>query len=125
MRNIMGKSIILVLAGCATLAIAAAAPENGAKIFAGKCAMCHGPKGDGAGKAAKALKPKPTNFSDAKWQAKMTDDQILESIRLGNKAKSVEVGKSMPGFGMLTDTQLKALLKVVRDFGKTVEKKEK
>jgi high-affinity iron transporter len=35
---------------------------KGQAQFAKYCASCHGPKGEGDGPAAKALKPKPRNF---------------------------------------------------------------
>ncbi len=50
------------------------------KVF---CITCHGVKGKGDGPAALALNPKPRNWTDPKWHASVTDDQIFKVIRLG------------------------------------------
>jgi high-affinity iron transporter len=64
----------LSLAAAATLALAAGARaadappktpalvEQGKTAYAKYCTSCHGPKGEGDGPAAKALKPPPRNL---------------------------------------------------------------
>ncbi len=63
-------------------------------IFKTRCGPCHGLSGKGDGPAAKALKPKPRNYSDKKWQATVTDAQIAKVILLGGPA--VKLAAIMP-----------------------------
>src|SRR6185503_5050018 len=44
------------------------------EIFKSRCATCHGNEGRGDGPGAIALNPKPRNYHDKDWQAKVTDD---------------------------------------------------
>lgn len=60
------------------------------EIFAGRCTPCHGPKGRGDGPASAGLTPKPRNFTDPTWQAKVTDEHIERIVLYGGAA----VGKS-------------------------------
>jgi hypothetical protein len=80
--------------------------------------MCHGADGTGNGPAAASLNPRPRNYTDAAWQASITDDQIKETILKGGQA----VGKSpmMPGQPQLADQPqvLDGLVKIIRGFGK-------
>lgn len=91
--------------------------EQAAAMFANVCAQCHGPGGLGDGPAASSLNPKPRNYTDAAWQASVTDDDIKKIIVEGGQA----VGKS----GMMpAQVQLKgkpevvdALVVIIRGFG--------
>lgn len=89
-----------------------------AEIFATRCTPCHGPQGGGDGPASAGLTPKPANFSNAEWQAKVTDDHIEKIIQYGGSA----VGKSaaMPPNPDLTEKQgvVKALRAYVRGLKK-------
>lgn len=60
------------------------------EIFATRCTPCHGPKGAGDGAASASLTPKPRNFTDPDWQAKVTDEHIEKIIVYGGAA----VGRS-------------------------------
>jgi mono/diheme cytochrome c family protein len=112
-----------VAAPAATTAdTASGAPEiGGAKaheIFKSRCATCHGNEGRGDGPGAITLNPKPRNYHDKEWQAKVTDDEITKAITYGGAA----IGKSpaMPGNPDL-DSQpqvVAALVHIVRGFGK-------
>ncbi|HEY3801828.1 MAG TPA: cytochrome c [Kofleriaceae bacterium] len=92
--------------------------EKAQEMFATVCAMCHGPTGQGDGQAAASLNPKPRNYTDAKWQASVTDDQIRQTILQGGQA----MGKSpmMPGQPQLKNEPavLDELVKIIRGFGK-------
>jgi mono/diheme cytochrome c family protein len=87
-------------------------------MFDTVCAVCHGADGTGNGPGASALNPKPRNYTDAAWQASITDDQIKETILKGGAG----VGKSpsMPGQPQLADQPevLDGLVKIIRTFGK-------
>jgi mono/diheme cytochrome c family protein len=93
-------------------------PSQAQAMFNTVCVMCHGPDGNGNGPGAAALNPKPRNYTDATWQASVTDDQIKEIILKGGAA----VGKSpaMPGNPQLQDHPdvLDGLVKIIRGFGK-------
>ncbi|MBT6492516.1 MAG: c-type cytochrome [Deltaproteobacteria bacterium] len=66
----------------------------------GACVACHGEQGAGDGAAAGAMKPKPRDLSDKKWQAGV-EDEYLKKVILGG---GMTVGKSPlmpanPGLG--------------------------
>jgi cytochrome c553 len=88
------------------------------QMFATVCATCHGMDGTGNGPAAAALNPKPRNYTDAAWQASVTDDQLKDTILKGGQG----VGKSpmMPGQPQLKDQPevLDGLVRIIRGFGK-------
>jgi mono/diheme cytochrome c family protein len=99
---------------------AAAAPDaekEAGDLFSMRCASCHGTAGKGDGPAAAALKPPPRDYTDAKWQAETTDEQIEKAIVGGGPA----VGKSpmMPPNPDLSGKPevVAALRKRIRAFG--------
>ncbi len=57
--------------------------SRGQKIYADKCASCHGAGGDGNGEMAKALDPLPSNFTDRHMMKEMTDGEIFWKITAG------------------------------------------
>src|SRR5678815_1181081 len=93
-------------------------PSQAEEMFATVCVTCHGEDGSGKGPAAEALNPKPRNYTDAQWQASVTDDQIKDIILKGGQG----VGKSpmMPGQPQLKDRPdvLDGLVRIIRGFGK-------
>ena len=96
----------------------AAAPKESAQdIYTSRCVPCHGATGTGDGPAAAALNPKPRNYTDATWQASVTDDQLKKTILYGGAA----VGKSaaMPSQPDLESKPevLDGLIKIIRGFG--------
>lgn len=88
------------------------------RMFGSMCAMCHGADGTGNGPAAANLTPKPRDYTDAAWQASVTDDALKEVILKGGQA----LGKSaaMPPQPQLADQPevLDGLVKIIRNFGK-------
>ncbi|HEX5102033.1 MAG TPA: c-type cytochrome [Polyangiaceae bacterium] len=97
-------------------AAASDAKSEAQKTFMGRCVVCHGEKGMGDGPGSAALNPKPRNYTDAAWQASVTDDQIKNVIVNGGAA----VGKSplMPGSPdlMAKPEVVAELAKIVRSF---------
>ena len=56
---------------------------RGQKIYADKCASCHGVKGNGQGEMAKALDPQPSDFTDRHMMKEMTDGEIFWKMTAG------------------------------------------
>lgn len=87
------------------------------QMFAQVCSACHGMDGTGNGPAAASINPKPRNYTDAAWQASVTDDDIKKIILLGGQA----VGKSpmMPAQAQLQGKPevVDGLVAIVRGFG--------
>jgi len=105
-------------AATAPSATAAQTPEAEAKdIYKVRCAMCHGPNGNGDGPTSATLNPKPRDFGSKEWQKSETDSQ-LRAVILGGGAS---VGKSplMPPNPDLNNKPQVAdeLVKIVRGFG--------
>ncbi len=93
------------------------ADEQAAAMFQNVCSQCHGLGGLGDGPAAASLNPRPRNYTDAAWQASVTDDDIKKIILEGGQA----VGKSamMPAQGQLKGKPevVEGLVKIIRGFG--------
>jgi cytochrome c6 len=108
----MNKAILMTMAACAAMVVSASAAdvkENWDK----DCAKCHGPDGKGETKMGKKLEVK--DFTNAKVQADMKDDAMLKAIKEG--VKDGEKVRMKPVEG-LSDDEMKALVKFVRDFKK-------
>ncbi|MGD8860928.1 MAG: hypothetical protein PVI30_13035 [Myxococcales bacterium] len=77
------------------------ARAEAAKIFADRCARCHGRLGNGDGPEAAKLEKPPRNFADPTWQLAISDRALEKAILEGSAA----VGKSaeMPGNPDLAD----------------------
>ena len=95
---------------------AAAGGEDAHELFKTRCVPCHGSNGKGDGPGSAALNPKPRNYTDATWQASVTDEQIKKTILYGGAA----VGKSpnMPANPDLEgkDAELNGLVAIIRGF---------
>jgi mono/diheme cytochrome c family protein len=85
--------------------------DLGTRVFAQRCALCHGPDGHGDGPGSKALNPKPRNFHDTAYMSSRTDAQLLETIHKGKGA--------MPKWGgVLSEAEITAVFAHVRELGK-------
>jgi cytochrome c553 len=106
------KRVILLAAALTALAVTASAAdvkENWEK----NCAKCHGPDGKGDTKMGKKIEVK--DFTDAKYQASMKDEDMLKAMKEGLKDGDKVRMKAIEG---LSDDEMKALVKYVRDFKK-------
>ena len=92
------KRFISSLAVLALMSGMALAAEDGAAIFKAKCAMCHGPNGEG--KSGPALKG-----------TTMSADQIADALLKGAPGKKAPHGKPMAG---LTADQASAVAAYVK-----------
>jgi mono/diheme cytochrome c family protein len=87
-------------------ASAASGADAAALFAANKCTGCHGPDGKGNPN----IKDVP-NFTDAAWQKKTTDEEMIKTINDGHKP--------MPAYkDKLSQEQVKALVAYVRSFAK-------
>jgi len=98
--------VALVLVVTMMIAAPASAAEDGGKVFAAKCAVCHGP--DGAGK----MKGTP-DFRTAEFQKK-ADAELTDAITNGPKGKETHAF-SKKG---LDDATIKSLVAFIRTLKK-------
>jgi hypothetical protein len=66
--------------------ISGGARTQATSLFGDRCAVCHGPNGDGKGPGAANLNPKPVDFRDRKWQRSVTNEKIAKAIVYGGPA---------------------------------------
>jgi mono/diheme cytochrome c family protein len=86
-------------------ALSTAKAKEAKKLFKLRCAKCHGT--DGAGDSPYGKIVGATNLRDPKWQEKVDDDRLMNSIKHGRG--------QMPGFNKkLTDDQIDSLALFVR-----------
>jgi mono/diheme cytochrome c family protein len=88
------------------MAGAAVAPDNidAGALYSQSCAKCHGANGGG-----KSMRGR--NLTDAKWQEKVSDERLFNSIANGRER--------MPAFGKkYSDAQIEALVAYVRKLKK-------
>jgi mono/diheme cytochrome c family protein len=76
------------------------------KVFEEKCASCHGAKGAGDGVLAKALTPKPADFTDARRMKRETDGDLYWKLTNGRGP--------MPSWQQIPEKQRWALVNYLR-----------
>jgi len=109
MKKLIVIGVALLIAGAVSVR-AADAKENWEK----SCKVCHGL--DGKGKTKMGEKYGIKDYTEAKVQAALKDDAMTKAIKEG--VKDGEKTK-MKGFGeVLSDDEIKALVKYARDFKK-------
>ena len=94
-----------------TVSAAFAAPT--AEIWTKQCAKCHG--ADGAGKTKVGAKLKLKDYSDAKVQAELKDEEMAKAIKEGVKDGEKE---KMKAFSDLSDDEVKGLVAHIRSLKK-------
>ncbi|MFN8545881.1 MAG: cytochrome c [Candidatus Binatia bacterium] len=106
----MGLVLVAMLVSVAGVR-ADEAPVAGGRVFAERCATCHGDAGRGDGPTATALEPKPRNFHDPVFWESRTPDQMRETVRHG------KVDTAMPPFeGALSDAEIDAVVAHLASF---------
>jgi len=109
MKKLIAAAVALTF-GAVMVASAADAKENWDK----QCAKCHGADGKGQTKMGQKLGIK--DLTDAKVQAELKDDAAFKAVKEGLKDKD---GKTqMKAAEGLSDDDIKALVKHVREFKK-------
>lgn len=102
----MTRKLRLIALFVASAAALAAAQPNGSAIFKEHCTACHG--GDGKGVATIGT----PDFTSAKIQNSLTDQEITTTITDGRK------GTIMPAWkGMLSGDEIAAVASYVRSLG--------
>jgi mono/diheme cytochrome c family protein len=109
MKKLIVFSLALLVAGAVTVR-AADAKENWEK----NCTKCHGQDGKGKTKMGEKLGIK--DYTDAKVQDGLKDDAMTKAIKEG--VKDGEKTKMKAYGDVLSDDEVKALVKYVRDFKK-------
>jgi mono/diheme cytochrome c family protein len=72
---------------------------KGRKFFLGNCADCHGAKGDGQGKRAYFINPRPVDFTSAKARSRLNRPAIYTFTTHG------KLGTEMPAWGKVLSEQ--------------------
>lgn len=96
-------------------------PEAGKALYERWCAQCHGLKGAGDGHAADLMYPRPRDFTPGMYKFRSTpsesgptDEDIARTIRQGLR------GTAMPGFGLFSDEEVKALVRYIKGYSPEV-----
>ena len=109
MKKLIIVSVAFLVASAVTVRAA-----DAKELWEKNCTKCHGPDGKGQTVMGKKLNLK--DYSDAKVQDGLKDEAITKAIKDG--VKDGEKSK-MKAFGdTLSDDEIKALVKYVRDFKK-------
>lgn len=109
----MKRILLLTVAALAATAFAAGAAEA-KEIYEKQCVKCHGAEGKGDTKMGKKIGA--ADYTDPKFQEKVTDQQMFKSIKEGVKDKEGKI--RMKPAENVTDEEIKALVKLVRSFKK-------
>jgi mono/diheme cytochrome c family protein len=87
-----GASVVVEVSGVKAppprKAPAAKQLEEGRRLYAQRCAMCHGDAGAADGVGARRIKPEPQHLNDVIWQGAVSDAEIEKAILDGGAAVS-------------------------------------
>jgi len=113
--NILSIKTVLIAIGLLALFAGVSRAADVKENWEKNCASCHGMDGKGKTKAGRLADVK--DFTDAKYQEGLKDEQMFKQIKDGMKDKN---GKErMKPFGdKLNDEEIKALIKFIREFKK-------
>ena len=109
----MKKLSIVIIAVAAMFAVAAQA-EDAKTTWNAKCAGCHGKEGKGDTKLGQKLEIR--DYSDAKIQATLKDEEMFKAIKEGLKKGDKTLMK--PYGDTLTDADIKGLVAYIRTLKK-------
>lgn len=88
---------------------------RGKELFSRQCAVCHGDVGDGAGKFAYLMNPRPRNLQQGNFKLATTQNQVPSDEDLIRTISRGMPGSAMPPWGHLPISDLQALSAFVRD----------
>lgn len=106
----LGGFLFVAMVAVGLTAYGSDTESHPSELYKKNCAKCHGDKGNGDTMRGRHLKAR--NFTDAEWQADVTDAQLIKSVTDGKD--------DMPPWGKkLTPEQIESLVKNdVRGFAK-------
>lgn len=107
------KRVLLATAVASFIAVAAHG-FDAAATWTDQCAKCHGADGKGETKMGKKLSIK--DYTDAKVQGEVTDEQAFKAIKEGTKDKSGKV--RMKAIEGISDADAKAMVAYFRGLKK-------
>lgn len=107
MRRIVGLIVWVLLA----FSVGTAAAEDGAAIYAQRCAFCHGPTGKGDGPSGQALQPPPRDFTRAEYWAAVGREQQRTIIAEGKAGTAM-----VPFKQLLNAAQIDAVVTYLESF---------
>jgi cytochrome c6 len=110
MKKLIILGVSMLVAG-AVSASAAGAKE----IYEKDCSKCHGP--DGKGKTKMGEKVGGKDYTDAKVEAELKDEEMAKALKEGVKEKGSDKTK-MKAFPELSDAEVKSLVAYIRAFKK-------
>ena len=108
----------LLASGCAAepelegAALRAQAQE----LWRARCATCHGPVGRGDGPTGRGLDPRPRDFQDAGWQARVDDARLRRVIVEGGAALGLSAEMAANADLAARPAMVGALIELVRGF---------
>ncbi|RJP36234.1 MAG: hypothetical protein C4547_07790 [Phycisphaerales bacterium] len=88
--------------------------SRGQELFTKYCALCHGDEGDGGGKFAYLMNPRPRNFQQGNFKLSTTENQIPADDDLFRTISNGMPGSAMPPWGHLPKADIEALVGYVR-----------
>jgi len=89
------------------------AVTDGRQVYEQNCSCCHGPRGEGNGPAA--VSPRARYFGFDKYRFATTPNGVPTDDDLARLIRNGIPGSAMPKFDTLTDEQVLALIRLVRD----------
>lgn len=104
---------MVLLVGILAAAVPAAMAADAKAVWDEHCAKCHGESGKGDTKLGKKLKLK--DYSDPKFQAEFTDQQLLDATMQGVKGSDGK--EKMKGYAdKISEEEGKAVVQLIRSF---------
>lgn len=96
----------------------------GERVFAERCAVCHGPDGRGNGPAAPSLTPHPRNFTQGQFKYKSTpadkppsDADLIRVVTHGLQASAMPYFKDI-----LSETEIREVIKHIKKMSPVFKK---
>ena len=108
------KRLIVITALLSVFAVASASAADGKELYEKDCGKCHGADGKGQTKMGQKLGAK--DYTDAKVQDAVKDEDMAKAVKEGFKDKEGKV-LMKPTEG-LSDDDIKAVVKYMRSFKK-------
>ncbi len=106
------------------LADTAAAEAQGKGVWLAYCASCHGARGDGFGRLAESLAPRPRNLvAVVSWGERPFIDYLAESRLFDSISNGVPGTSMQPWVGVLTEVERWSVISYLRACGRAEREK--